>query len=133
MGLVTVFFNYEGKYARALVDSDQIEFFLNLGAKKTPQEALKQDLIEEAKEVLVVESNPVERRSVKGDQGSGEPGSLKFHELKIAEASDFTEVKLYCYSVTGKLIRKKAKATVDHYRKNALMLIKRHLNADQSG
>lgn len=139
MGLVTVFFKFEETFARAIVDETQKDFFFELGAKATAREAIH-GKFEKTKEIPVKETTPIEpeivpkkTKEVAGDKGSGEPSSLRFHELKIREMVTFESMRDYTFKITGKTIRKKVGGTIEQYQKNSLRLLRRHFNGCQSG
>ena len=137
MPLITVFFRYEETYARAIVDEKQVEFFLEMGAKRTPKEVLdgpnkKVPEVPDKKENEIhIETNE-EKTKLDGDKGSGLPNSIRFHQLKIDECEDFESIRDYTFLITGKMIRKKRGGTIDRYRKNAMRLIKGHVNGSES-
>lgn len=135
MTLIPVYFCIDGESSKALVKEDKIDFYFKLGAKRTPYEAKGK-----TKEIPVKETTPIEpeivpkkTKAVAGDKGSGEPSSLRFHELKIGEMVTFESMRDYTFKVTGKTIRKKVGGTIEQYQKNSLRLLRRHFNGCQSG
>lgn len=148
MALVPVYFRIDDEPSKALVMDDKVDFYLKLGAKKTPLEAKQQikkkktDWVKELVEAPVkdepvnieklITKDPIDQSE--GDKGSGEPNSIRFHELKLKELKRFEDIQDYAFQVSGKMIRKTPKGRAGQYRKNALRLIKGWLeNGDQSG
>lgn len=153
MALIPVYFKIDDEPSKALVMDDKVEFYLKMGAKRTPLEIKKQKENKVTKWVHEVEKNPapkdekyenkvdslkfnseIEKTAalksvIEGDKGSGKPDTFKFHRLKIKECLSFEDIQDYTFKVVGKTIRKKRDGAIDQYQKNALKLIKAHLNA----
>lgn len=153
MALIPVYFEIDDEPSKALVMDDKVEFYLKMGAKRTPLEVKKQKENKVDKWVHDIPKNPAPKDEkseskvdplksnselektgalksvIEGDKGSGKPDTFKFHMLKIKECSSFENIQEYTFKVAGKTIRKKRDGTIDQYQKNALKLIKMHLNA----
>ena len=141
MALVPVYFDIDGETVKALVLDDKIDFFLNLGSKRTPLEVdqARKTPEEDEKRVFNVEpkQEPVEKEILKpaneikkaspGDKGSGKPNSFKFHKLKVLELKTFDEIQDYAFKVTNRMIRKSKDNDIGKYQTNALRLIKEHI------
>lgn len=141
MALIPVYFKIDDEPSKALVMDDKVEFYLKMGAKRTPLEVKKQKENKVDKWVHDISKNPAPKDEkseskvdplksvIEGDKGSGKPDTFKFHMLKIKECLSFEDIQEYTFKVAGKTIRKKRDGAIDQYQKNALKLIKMHLNA----
>lgn len=140
MALIPVYFNIEDEPSKALVMDDKVEFYLKLGAKRTPQEVKAQianwlkEIVKDPTEDEVKLKELVEpkQENIDGDKGSGEPNSSRFHDLKLKELYTFEMIQDYTFKVTGKMIRRGSHGKISQYRRNALRLIRGHINGNQS-
>lgn len=130
MKLISLYFKGDGKIIRAIVDSDDIEYWKDLGACETPTELENNDFLEigdEDPQIKEEEDEPIPTQ-IDCDKGFGEPGSYRFHQLSIAELDDFNSIMDYAFKISGRKIRKYKNGSLITYRKNALSLIRRTLN-----
>lgn len=125
--LKTVYFGVDGQVAKAIIDEKFLDFFTGLGATRVPYEVVP-DLETTSKSEEVKEKpKPVKTEVSEGDLGHGEPGSDRFHTLGINELESMDQIQKYVKEVTGKLILKTKKSTLESFRKKALKTIQRHL------
>lgn len=137
MTLIPVYFNIDGEVSKALVKEHKIDFYLNLGAKRNPHEAIiaqVEEIVdrEESKKEPEKVEKKVEKKS-EGNKGFGEPNSIQFHEHYINNFHRYEDIRDYVVKVTGKTVRRTINGNIEKYRKNAIRLIKGHLNVNQSG
>lgn len=110
----TVFFPKNGGYRKAIVMLDDVDFFISIGAYNTPGD-IQETVLHDCKDI---DMDP--------DKGSGRPGSLRWHVLKINESDDRPTILEYVKNVTGKDINHRGR--LDYMKKNAIRVIKDHLN-----
>lgn len=154
--LISVFLKGPDRAVRAIVKSEDIDYWMSMGAVRTEAEIYDETpkLAPWVKELA--EKDPERIRSNAemeddgdleflddggklrsegvddADKGCGEPGSYRFHSLNIAEKDNFGEIRDYVNEVTGSTMRQKKNGTIEKYRKTALMLVRRHLNDRES-
>lgn len=133
MTLIPVYFNIDGEVSKALVKEHKIDFYLNLGAKRNPHEAI----IAQVEEIVDREESKKEPEKVEkkteGNKGFGKPNSLQFHEHHINNFDRYEDIRDYVVKVTGKTVRRTINGNIEKYQKNAIRLIKGHLNVNTSG
>lgn len=141
MPLTSVFFPYKDTFARVIVDVDKVDYFIEIGAFRTPGEAEYAAKPEQEEEIGVLDE-PSESTmqdwvqeiatkpapNIEGDKGFGRPGTVFFHELEINGMDDFESIRDYVYDVTGRKMRKKDHDDIDIYRQTAMKLVKGFAN-----
>lgn len=136
MGLVTVFFPRPVTklgYAKAIVDEKSQDFFVDMGAFLTAEEALKQkpapapepsfdDIENELEDPDLDEgmSNP--------DRGWGKPGSHQYHVGMIKTAETPEEVINYTFELTGRRVLNRG--SLRDIKRNALKRVKEFMTDD---
>jgi len=125
-------------YRKAMVYEDEVQFFLDLGALPTQEDALNASADPVGADVVGSSSEESfdfmeegdEDEEVDGDKGTGKPGSLQWHEAKIRELRYKTGIMGYAKQVTGKTLRFDGKTKVSELKAQALALIKEGLAND---
>lgn len=138
--MITVYFATDTDPAKAIIDIERLEFFVSLGAMRTAIEASeKKDLPEkqcdqiESTEQPSDENDDDQIETINPDQGSGRPGSPRFHTLSIRELQTIDEINDYLSSLDIKPIDARIKR-IDKAQKAAIKAVKTTLkeieNAD---
>lgn len=150
MALESLWFKKGDQFYKALVVTELVDYFVDLGGLTTEQkdsaiknaerqasghEKEKKD--EEKNEVepaqrQAIDSAKKENESINDpNEGFGKPGSLKFHKNCVHELDDVSHIEKYVQGVTGEKFKKAYKST-GAAKNAAIRLIKDYLkNAGQ--
>jgi hypothetical protein len=136
--LITVYFAKKDEpwYRKAIIDESEKQFFVNLGAVDTQEDAEMINArntiesLETQEDILDIPDAPAEDADfiVNGDKGSGGHGTSEWHRTHIISAESRDAVADYVKDVTG--ISMEIKGTLTSIKNTALKMIEEHLTND---
>jgi hypothetical protein len=127
MPLTTVFFprpNTNLGYAKAIVDVNAVDFFIDMGFHHTPETFLKPEIPKPDFEKVEDQPKPHPVSAKNPDAGWGPPGSMEFHTQTVMGAETMDEIVNYTFEVTGRRIAKRGE--MEDVQRNALKRLREY-------